>query len=71
LSSTPKKTQPTTDENNLEDLVNNEFAADDDDDETILAGTATPSDQSLASFRSALSTNENNTFTSPENSLTT
>lgn len=74
LSSTPKKKpHETTDENSFEKLVNEEFAADDDDtDETILAGTSTPSDQSLASFRSAYSTaNENNTFTSPENSLTT
>jgi hypothetical protein len=72
-SSTPKKTPTavvTNQENslnNLENEVNDEF----DDDETILPGSSTPSDQSLASFRSAVSTTENNTFTSPDNSLST
>jgi hypothetical protein len=65
-SSTPKKVAIVTeDENPLNDLqkeVNDEFG----DDETILAGDSTSSNQSLASFRSAYSTNENNTFTSPE-----
>ena len=54
--------------NNLEKEVNDQF---DDDDETILAGSSTPSNQSLASFQSAVSTNENNTFTSPDNSVST
>jgi len=77
-SSTPKKATTTTiinedhnNENPLNDLekeVNEQFN-DDDDDDTILAGTSTPSNQSLASFRSACSTNENNTFTSPEKSI--
>lgn len=73
-SSTPKKTITTTTtltngDHHLEQEVNEEFE-DDDDENTILPGSSTPSDQSLASFRSAQSTTENNTFTSPENSLT-
>ncbi|UJR33167.1 hypothetical protein I4U23_020623 [Adineta vaga] len=69
-ASTPKKmTLPLENEdlaeksfNHFEKEINDEFA----DDDTILAGETTPSDQSLASFRSAYSSNENNTFTSPE-----
>ena len=71
-SSTPKKVTPMSDDespthntfDNLEKDINDEFA----DDDTILPGETTPSNQSLASFRSAYSTNENNTFTSPEKS---
>ena len=51
----------------LEIAVNEQF--DDDDDDTILPGQSSPSDQSLASYRSAYSTNENNVFTSPEKSI--
>ena len=74
-SSTPKKITPVSDNEsptqnafeNFEKDINDEFA----DDDTILPGETTPSDQSLASFRSAYSTNENNTFTSPEKSHST
>ena len=69
-ASTPKKPTITDEDNLLNDLekeVNDQFA----DDETILPGQSTPSDQSLASFQSAYSTNENNTFTSPEKSIST
>ncbi|CAF0943507.1 unnamed protein product [Adineta ricciae] len=74
-SSTPKKVTPVSDNEsptqntfeNFEKDINDEFA----DDDTILPGETTPSDQSLASFRSAYSTNENNTFTSPEKSHST
>lgn len=45
----------------LEKEINGQF---DDDDETILAGRS-PSDQSLSSFRSALSTNDNIVCHSP------
>ncbi|CAF1052069.1 unnamed protein product [Adineta steineri] len=69
-SSTPRKNPTTLDElnpiddslNNLEKDFDEEFA----DDDTIQGGDSTPSNQSLASFSSALSTNENNTFTSPD-----
>lgn len=37
-----------------------------EEEETILAGQTSPSDQSLASFRSALSVNDNNFCSSPE-----
>lgn len=63
-SSTPKKiTTPILVNSadpleNLEQKVNEQF--DEDDDETIRAGSSTPSDQSLASFRSAVSTTEDN-----------
>lgn len=75
-SSTPKKITPPVHINdadpfeNLEQKVNEQF--DEDDDETIRAGSSTPSDQSLASFRSAVSTTEDNPL-SPnlETSLTT
>lgn len=69
-SSTPKKifTPTIIDAENsfekFEQQVNEEFDDDDDDDETILPDSTTPSDQSLASFRSAVSTNENDTSTS-------
>ena len=65
-TSTPKKIVTpliVTDENplvNLEKEVNEQFDEDDDDDETILAGSSTPSDLSLASFRSAVSTTDDN-----------
>lgn len=56
---------------NLEKQVNDQFD-EDDDDETILAGSSTPSDQSLASFRSAVSTTDDNLIlASPETSLST
>jgi len=76
-SSTPKKVTTTTineDRNiensldNLEKEVNDQF---DGEDDTILPGSSTPSDQSLASYLSAYSTNENNTFTSPDKSVST
>jgi hypothetical protein len=69
-ASTPKKSAIVTDDNLFDDFekeVNKQF----ENDETILAGQSTPSDQSLASFCSAYSTNENNTFTSPEKSIST
>ena len=68
ISSTPKKSFPTNPLDNLENLVNEGF--DDDVDETIQPGPGSPSEQSYASFRSAYSTNENNTFTSLDNSTT-
>ena len=78
-ASTPKKptfTSFSTDDGHsldeLEREVNVQFDDDDEDqedDETILPGQSSPSDQSLSSFRSAYSTNENNTFASPEKSL--
>ncbi|CAF3452686.1 unnamed protein product [Rotaria sp. Silwood2] len=75
--STPQKNSETStiiiDDNNLEnsfhDLskdVNEEF----EDDTTILPDPCSPSDQSLTSFCSANSTNENNTFTSLDESTT-
>ncbi len=72
-SSTPKRITTTTVNNqenpfeNFEKEVNEQF----DDEETILPGSTTPSNQSLASYCSAVSTNENNTFTSPDNSVST
>lgn len=75
-ASTPKKITTSMNINdadpfeNLEQKVNELF--DDDDDDTIRAGSSTPSDQSLASFRSAVSTVEDNPLSpSPETSLTT
>jgi hypothetical protein len=66
-SSTPKKSI-INDENSLDDLdkaIDDEFEHDD----TTLAVES--SDPSLASYRSADSTIENNTFTSPEKSIPT
>lgn len=73
-SSTPKRPMISStsgaDEDSFGDLekqVNGDF--DDDDDQTILAdGASSPSDQSRASFLSALSTNDNNPPFSPEKS---
>jgi hypothetical protein len=72
-TSTPKKASTRIDNiedslDNLEQEVNEQF---DDGDNTILPGSTTPSNQSLASFCSAYSTNDNNTFTSPEKSIST
>lgn len=71
-ASTPKKSS-TDDLNDFEDkenrfgdlskVIQETF---DESDDTILAGQASPSDQSLSSFRSALSVNENNLCASPE-----
>lgn len=76
-TSTPKKIVTPlilTNENplvNFENEVNEQFDEDDDDD-TILADSSTPSDQSLASFRSAMSTTDDNPIlASPETSLST
>jgi len=74
-SSTPKKTTTMTtinDDNHIENSLNNlgtEINEQFDEDDTILADSSTPSNQSLASFCSAYSTTENNTFTSPEKSV--
>lgn len=63
-SSTPKKSITSTlinEDYNLENLqqeVNQQFE-EDDNDKTILADVSTSSNQSLASFLSAVSTNEN------------
>ena len=75
-ASTPKKSTPTPSidqldaENRLADLekdVNGEF--EEDGDKTILGGQSSPSNQSMASYCSAYSTNDNNPFTSPEKSI--
>lgn len=75
-ASTPKKSTATLsiDQLNgesplagLEKEVNGQF--EEDGDETILAEQSSPSNQSLASYQSAISTNDNNPFTSPEKSI--
>ncbi|CAF4987663.1 unnamed protein product, partial [Rotaria sp. Silwood1] len=75
--STPKRIPETSaiiiDDNNLEnsfDVLAKEVNEQFDDDNTILPDPLSPSDQSLASFRSAYSTNENNNFTNLDESIT-
>ncbi|CAF1383971.1 unnamed protein product [Rotaria sp. Silwood1] len=75
--STPKRIPETSaiiiDDNNLEnsfDVLAKEVNEQFDDDNTILPDPLSPSDQSLTSFRSAYSTNENNNFTNLDESIT-
>ncbi|CAF1015574.1 unnamed protein product [Rotaria sordida] len=75
--STPKKFPESPiiiDDNNLEnsfDVLTKDVNEQFEDDNTILPDPCSPSDQSLPSFRSANSTNENNTFTSLDESIST
>ena len=73
--STPKKISATTtimDDSHIENVSNDlekEISEQVDDDSTILANLSTQSDQSLSSFYSTYSTNENNTCISLDRSI--